>query len=84
MLMQEDGAGETAPELADLYSKRGQSQITDSRRYSALGVPSAVPRSARNYVQARWTTSEHADWCMNMRSGDALNSEESGVAPTVV
>jgi len=37
----------------------------------------AVPRSVPNYVQARWTTSEHADWCMNMRTGDALNSAES-------
>jgi len=36
----------------------------------------AVPRSVRIYVQARWSTSEHADWCMNMRSGHALNSAD--------
>ncbi len=49
-----------------------------TRTESALGVPwmheNAVPRSVQNYVLARWTTSEHADWCMNMRAGDSLNS----------
>ncbi len=50
----------------------------------SAGVPrmhdNAVPRSVQNYVLAHWTTSEHADWCMNMRAGDALYSACASVS----
>ncbi len=53
---------------------------------SALGAPrmhdNAVPRSVPNYVMARWTTSEHAHRCMNMRTSDALNSVRAGSVGT--
>jgi hypothetical protein len=71
----------TRAELVDLAARQEIINRLSTRADSAFGVPRmldmAVPRSVPNYVQARWTTSENADWCMNMRTGDALNSAES-------
>src|SRR6266516_2592479 len=71
----------TAPELAVLCGSLMAHSPSAASAYS----PGRRAQEARQRCAAicaelrpgRWTTSEHADWCMNMRSGDALNSAES-------